>query len=85
MGTLAIRGAEWAVAFYDARVIEACKEVSMADMDQLWEQAREVILNRIVSQGESLHPTSALQLAEAYAWLTNVSQPHGANITVHSS
>lgn len=47
--------------------------------DEAWENARLNLLNQLASITVSNRATSemTLNMAEAYAWLTNVSQPHG--------
>jgi hypothetical protein len=44
-------------------------------------EAKQVILDRIIELAPEATSLGLHQLAEAYAWATNVSQPHGGSAT----
>jgi hypothetical protein len=47
-------------------------------MDELQEEVRNVLLERIKEAAEQTHGPGALRnLAEAWAWVTSPNQPHG--------
>jgi hypothetical protein len=50
---------------------------TMDKLDNAWEAARLALLERIEKDTkENASAEAMLQLAEAYAWLTSVAQPH---------
>lgn len=58
----------------------------MADVDDLWDQARHNLLAQLTELEITNKARSemALNIAEAYAWLMNVSQPHGGRASLSS-
>ncbi len=60
----------------------------MAEIDDVWKATRLALLQQIselVKDGpDAFAAAAALDLAEAYAWLTSVAQPHGGRTSPYT-
>jgi hypothetical protein len=50
----------------------------MADINDVYDEARVAVLNRVIELAPKANATTLVNLAEAFAWVASPQQHHGA-------